>query len=70
MKKCQVIADRVSLICLNGSIVNVDERQFEIAKRFLKILDEESKAKKSEETNEVVIEEPLKEEKPKKSKKK
>lgn len=35
-KKCEVIAERVSLVVSKGSVVFVDDRQFEIAKQFLK----------------------------------
>lgn len=48
MVKCEVIADRVSLVVDKGSIVVLDERQFELARQFVKpIVDEaEEKPKK------------------------
>ena len=51
-KKCEVIAERVSLVVSKGSVVIVDDRQFEIAKQFLKPL------------NEAKVEKPVVEDKP------
>lgn len=39
MRKCEVIVDRLSVVCGKGSVVYVEDRQFEIASRFLKALD-------------------------------
>ena len=36
MIKCEVLSDRVSLVVHKGSIVYVDERQFELARQFIK----------------------------------
>lgn len=40
MKKCEIIVDRLGLTALKGSIVYVDDRQFEAAKQYLKPLEE------------------------------
>ena len=37
-KKCEVLANRLSLVVGKGSIVIVEDRQYEIAKQFLKPL--------------------------------
>ena len=55
MIKCEVLADKVCLIVEKGSIVYVDERQFELARQFIRPV-EKAKAEGVEE-------------KPKKSKK-
>jgi len=34
--KCEVLVDRVSLVVDKGSIVNIDEKQFELARQFVK----------------------------------
>jgi len=34
--KCEVLVDRVSLVVGKGSIVNIDDRQFELARQFVK----------------------------------
>lgn len=53
MIKCEVLADRVSLVVGKGSIVYVDERQFELARQFVRPVDKakaegvEEKPKKS-----------------------
>lgn len=47
LKKCEVLSDRVSLIVGKGSIVLLDERQFELARRFVKPIEAE-KAEKPE----------------------
>lgn len=39
MRKCEVLVDRVSLIVSKGSVVFVDDKQFELAKPFLKPCD-------------------------------
>lgn len=39
MKKCEILADRVSLVVGKGSVVFVDEKQFELARNFLKPVD-------------------------------
>lgn len=62
MKKCEVIVDRVSLIVNKGSIVEVDDIQFELARQFLKPVGKVAK-------EEVAVEE-AQEEKPVKEKKK
>lgn len=36
MIKCEVLVDRVALVVGKGSIVNVDEKQFELARQFIK----------------------------------
>ena len=58
MKKCEVVVDRCSLVVGKGSIVFVDDRQFELARNFIKPVDM-PKAK-------VEVEEEVVEEKPKK----
>ena len=55
-KKCEVIVDRCSLVVGKGSIVFVDDRQFELARNFIKPLDM-PKAKVEEEVAEDVVEE-------------
>lgn len=39
MPRCEVLVDRCSLVVGKGSIVNIDERQFELARQFVKPLD-------------------------------
>lgn len=39
-KKCEVLANRLSLVVGKGSVVYVEDRQYEIAKQFLKPLNE------------------------------
>lgn len=39
MVKCEVLADRVCLVVGKGSIVNVDEKQFELARHLIKPVD-------------------------------
>lgn len=39
MKKCEVLVERISLTVNKGSVVVVDDKQFEVAKKFLKPLD-------------------------------
>lgn len=46
MVKCEVIADRVSLVVDKGSIVLLDERQFELARQFVKPIEAEEKPKR------------------------
>lgn len=46
MIKCEVVADRVSLIVHKGSIVLVDEMQYELARQFIKPVSEEEKPKR------------------------
>lgn len=73
MKKCEVLVDRVSLVVSKGSIVIVDDRQYEIAKGFLKPTEmaKEVKHEVKEVREDIVEEQPLeKEEKPKRRKKK
>lgn len=69
MVKCEVIVDRASLVVGKGSIVVVDERQYELARQFLKPVEHKEKVvqeqKKVEEIN-VVNEEPKKDNKQKK----
>lgn len=36
MVKCEVLVDRCSLVVGKGSVVYVDERQFELARNFIK----------------------------------
>lgn len=43
MIKCEVLVDRCSLVVGKGSIVYVDERQFELARQFVKPCDIERK---------------------------
>lgn len=61
-KKCEVIAERVSLVVAKGSVVFVDDRQFEIAKQFLKPLNEAKVEKPVADDKPAVIE--TREEKP------
>lgn len=65
-RKCEV-TDRCSLVVGKGSIVFVDDRQFELARRFLKPV--EVKPVKEEKPAETV-EEDVVEEKPKRRSKK
>ena len=44
MIKCEVLVDRVSLVVGKGSIVLVDEQQFELARQFIKPMKEEKPA--------------------------
>lgn len=48
MKKCEVLADRISLVVGKGSVVEVDDIQFELARQYLKPIGkvEEKKADK------------------------
>lgn len=46
MIKCEVLAD-TAIAIKKGSIVLVDERQFEIARKILKPCEEEKKTKKA-----------------------
>lgn len=48
MKKCEVLVDRVSLVVGKGSIVFVDDQQFELARQFIKPI----KAEKDENAEE------------------
>lgn len=68
LKKCEVIADRVSLVVGKGSVVFVEDKQFEIAKRFLKPLNDIKPAVKEETPAEE--EKPLEKEEKKSKKKK
>lgn len=52
MKTCEVTADRVSLICGKGSIVVVDDIQFELAKRFLKPVEQKKRKATKKSTEE------------------
>lgn len=74
MKKCEVIVDRVSLVVCKGSIVEVEDRQFEIARKFLKPIDEKKTIEKPIEAEKpLLVEEEANEELPiieKKTKKK
>lgn len=45
MIKCEVLVDRVSLVVGKGSIVLVDEQQFELARQFIKPMKEEAEEK-------------------------
>lgn len=47
MVKCEVIATRVSLVVAEGSVVWVDERQYEIAKQYLKPVVDKKTSKKA-----------------------
>ena len=49
MVKCEVLATKMSLVVGVGSVVFVDERQFEIAKRYLRPIVEEQKAEEPKE---------------------
>lgn len=49
MVKCEVIVDRVSLVVCKGSIVLVDEKQFELARQFIKPINDEAEEKPTEE---------------------
>lgn len=64
MKKCEVLVDRVSLTVGKGSIVMVEDKQYEVARQFLKPLDKVVKEEPKED-----VEDEIKEEKPKKKKK-
>ena len=55
MIKCEVIVDRVSLVVGKGSIVYVDERQFELAKQFVIPVDKKNDKVKAVETKEKVV---------------
>lgn len=67
MIKCEVIVDRASLVVGKGSIVVVDDRQFELARQFLKPVENKNKEAKVEKVEEKV-EEPKKENKQQKKK--
>lgn len=45
MIKCEVLVDRVALVVGKGSIVNVDEKQFELARKFIKPINSVSEEK-------------------------
>lgn len=68
MKKCEVLAERVTLVVNKGSIVIVDDVQAEIARTLLKPLNEKPVEQKVEEK--PTLEEQPEEKKTKKSKKK
>lgn len=42
LKKCEVLVDRCSLVVGKGSIVFVDDRQFELARNFIRPLEQKS----------------------------
>ena len=44
MVKCEVIVDRISLVCGKGSVVVIDDKQYELARKFVKPIVEEPKA--------------------------
>lgn len=46
MKKCEVLVDRVSLVVGKGSIVYVDDKQYEVARQFIKPVEDEEKPKR------------------------
>lgn len=50
MVKCEVIVDRVSLVVGKGSIVLVDEKQFELARQFIKPINDEAEEKPKKRT--------------------
>ena len=52
MKKCEVIADRVALTVAKGGIVYVEDKQFEVAKKFIKPIEETEKKTKKKATKE------------------
>lgn len=66
MKKCEVLVERVSLVVGKGSIVEVDDVQYELARQFLKPLGNKTE-KKEVETEVKTVE--TKEEKPSKKSK-
>lgn len=70
MKKCEVLVDRCSLVVGKGSIVYVDERQFELARNFIKPLGEEKTKEPKTEKPKEEVKENVVEEKPKKKSKK
>lgn len=45
--KYEVLADRISLVVKKGSVVIVDEKQYEVARPYLKEVREEPKAKQA-----------------------
>jgi len=57
MIKCEVLVDRVALVVGKGSIVNVDEKQFELARQFIKPVKVESINNSIEEKKPDVVEE-------------
>lgn len=67
MKKCEVLGSAVLRI-EKGSIVYVNEKQYELARKLLKPVDEDKKAKPVEET--PVVEVRTEEAKEKRSRKK
>lgn len=46
MKKCEVVVDRVSLVVGKGSVVFVEDRQYELARAFLKPVKKDKKEEK------------------------
>lgn len=42
MKKYEVLAERLSVVCRKGSVVIVDDRQYELARAYLKPVEEEA----------------------------
>lgn len=50
MRQCEVLADKISITVNKGSIVNVDDLQYELARKHLKPIESkkaEAKEKKS-----------------------
>ena len=70
MKKCEVLAERVTLVVNKGSIVIVDDVQAETARALLKPVEEKAQEKPVERPVELPQEQPVEEKKTKKTKKK
>lgn len=42
MRKCEVLVDRLGLTVHKGSIVNVSDRQYELIKDYVRVINEEN----------------------------
>ena len=42
MRKCEVLVDRLGLTVHKGSIVNVSDRQYELIKDYVRVINEET----------------------------
>ena len=42
MRKCEVLVDRLGLTVHKGSIVNVSDRQYELIKNYVRVINEET----------------------------
>lgn len=43
--KCEVLVDKITLVVNKGSLVDVDEQQFELARQFIRPVNDEHEEK-------------------------